>query len=171
MADPIVIRTLKVVDKKNNNQEYKLTIEGLAQNPHTHTISEITDFNSNNFAPAAHTHTVSEIEGLNINGNIDLSNYLTKDEANLDYAAEGHTHSFAQITDKPGSYTPSSHTHSITNIYVNDQPLTADTYVASGSVTTSIGNDTTSTLIPTVGAIINYINSLDGDIVGFGGQP
>jgi len=137
-----------------------LTIEGLAQNPHTHTISEITDFNPNNFAPATHTHTASEIEGLNINGNIDLSNYLTINEASLNYAAKNHEHSFAQIADTPSSYTPSSHTHSITDIYVNGSSLTASTYIALSKITNSIGTDTTSSSIPTEGAIVNYINSL-----------
>lgn len=158
MADPIVIKTLKVVDKKNNNQEYKLTIEGLA--------------------PAAPYLTEATADAIYLTQANANTIYLTKADAERDYqpkgettsgggtttsgnyATIGHTHSFAQITDKPGSYTPSDHTHNITDIYVNGSSLTANTYVASGSITTSIGNNTASTLIPTEGAIINYINSL-----------
>ena len=169
MADPIVIKTLKVVDKKNNNQEYKLTIEGLAP-----------------AAPYLTQETADTIYLTQVNAS---TIYLTKADAERDYqpkgettssggtttsgnyATIGHTHSFDQITGKPGSYTPSSHTHSITDIYVNGSSLTASSYVASDSITASIDNNISSTLIPTVGAIINYINSLDGDNVGFGGQP
>ena len=87
---------------------------------------------------------------------VDLSDYLKKSEASVTYATVGHTHTVDQITDLTlSNYALSTHTHNI--------------YVATDSITTSIGNNTASTLIPTVGAIISYINSLDGDNVGFGG--
>lgn len=179
MADPIVIRTLKVVDKKNNNQEYKLTIEGLAPaapylTQETADTIYLTQANANTvYLTKAEARTnYQPIGGTDEQGqSVDLSDYLKKAEASETYATKDHTHSFtfAQITGKPDSYTPSAHTHNITDIYVNGSSLTASTYVASGSITASIGNNTTLSLIPTVGAVISYINDLDGDNVEFGG--
>lgn len=180
MADPIVIKTLKVIDKKNNNQEYKLTIEGLA--PAAPYLTQaaadaiyLTQANASTvyLTKEEASTTYQHIGGTDEQGqSVDLSDYLKKAEASKTYATKNHTHSFtfAQIADKPGSYTPSTHTHNITDIYVNGSSLTASTYVASGSITASIENNTTLSLIPTVGAVISYINSLDGDNVEFGGQ-
>lgn len=181
MADPIVIKTLKVVDKKNNNQEYKLTIEGLAPaapylTQATADTIYLTQANANTvYLTKEEARTIYQpIGGTDEQGqSVDLSDYLKKAEASETYAAKNHTHSFtfAQITGKPGSYTPSVHTHSITDIYVDGQSLTSSTYVASDRIVSSIGNNTISSSIPTEGAIISYINSLDGDNVAFGGQP
>lgn len=42
--------------------------------------------------------------------------YLTPAEANAAYALLGHTHLWADITDKPTTFTPSAHTHSLADL-------------------------------------------------------
>ncbi len=88
---------------------------------HTHTIAEVTglqtaldgkaDVGETGGAPAAHTHAMTDITGLSaaLDGKADNADLVA-------YAPVNHVHTFAQITEKPTTYTPSAHTHAIADV-------------------------------------------------------
>lgn len=91
------------------------TLDGKASTSHSHSWSEITSKPST-FTPSAHTHTVSDLTNFpSQTGN--SGKMLITDGTNLSWATPpssggGGSVDWADILNKPSTFTPSTHTHS-----------------------------------------------------------
>lgn len=90
------------------------TLDGKASSSHSHSWSEITSKPST-FTPSAHTHTVSDLTNFpSQTGN--SGKMLVTDGTNLSWATPptsgGGSVDWANILNKPSTFTPSTHTHS-----------------------------------------------------------
>jgi hypothetical protein len=113
----------------------QLALDSKAEDIHTHTKAQITDFAHNHtwgevtdkplaFVPEVHTHAWVDItdKPLTFEPSAHTHDWAEIDGKPLTFAPDVHTHDWAEVTGKPTTFTPSAHNHDWAEI--DGKPLT-----------------------------------------------
>ena len=122
-----------------NVTNLQTTLDGKASTSHTHTIANVTGLQAaldgkqvaGSYAAIAHGHDISDVTGLQtaLDGRLTasgLQDAMDDEVVTLPWAQvtskpatyppSTHSHAWSEITSKPSTFPPSTHTHSISNI-------------------------------------------------------